>query len=893
MADVIGRGVIELSTDGQKLRGGVDEAKKSLNELGITAQNATKSASASIDRYVRSLGVAAVTSGQTARQQELLKLGLRGATDAQLKAADAALKLTEAHEKGVAIGERVRASFIAIGLAAGTGLIAAAAAFNQLVNGAGKFQDMAEKIGDSAENLASLAVAAKVGGIEMDAITAASVKLTKGLTGVDDETKAAGAAVTALGLDLANFKTLAPAAQFEAVAKALAGFEDGTQKTAVAVALFGKAGAEMLPFLKELGQGVGRQNILTSEQIRLADEYSDKQARNRALITANAQAIATEMLPAYNALTVAINDAIKGIAGINESQKGLGNSTGIQDFANGAVKAVAFAVDSIDGLIRVLQLAYIQIKLTASAAESIAAIARAANPVTGNIDFLTGKGSPVNNIKAARAQLIDDAKNAASEADKILQRPTLGRLLDNRLAELQRDRSIYDPGDKQTTRRTLNFSGAADKSKSGADTAAQEAKARLAADLADIISTSRVIENTFQNQEKVMEARRAAGLVEDREYYEEKRNFIELTSIAQESAIEAQIARLQKEVFTGKDAAKNEIDNAKEIAKAREKLNEIRQNGATGLQVLSIQEEAAAVKLKQSYLDAEAAAQSYLDTLIRANNLQLSGQGVGNKERERQSGRAQIEDRYSTQLQQLARDRREAELRGPLGTDAQKKYDDELDRIKRFSTLALQEYDRYYQARLNGEADWSVGAIEALRNYGDEARNVAKLTEDVFTGAFKKLEDSLTEFLTKGKTDWRSFADYAITELNRIAVKKALGELADQFSSGTGFIGKIASSVGLGSAAYEGVAGEAIAEALVGSFAAGTDYVPRTGLALVHQGERITPAAENKNWDTQQAPRPIAITISQSFAPGTDGRTVNQAAAETGRQVQRAVARFS
>ena len=36
-----------------------------------------------------------------------------------------------------------------------------------------------------------------------------------------------------------------------------------------------------------------------------------------------------------------------------------------------------------------------------------------------------------------------------------------------------------------------------------------------------------------------------------------------------------------------------------------------------------------------------------------------------------------------------------------------------------------------------------------------------------------------------------------------------------------------------------------IFSSFIGSFDSGTDYVPRTGLALVHQGEQIIPKVEN------------------------------------------------
>ena len=48
---------------------------------------------------------------------------------------------------------------------------------------------------------------------------------------------------------------------------------------------------------------------------------------------------------------------------------------------------------------------------------------------------------------------------------------------------------------------------------------------------------------------------------------------------------------------------------------------------------------------------------------------------------------------------------------------------------------------------------------------------------------------------------------------------------------------------------FGGAGAGASASGNLGVFAAGTDYVPRTGLALVHQGERITPAGQNGGGD--------------------------------------------
>ena len=72
---------------------------------------------------------------------------------------------------------------------------------------------------------------------------------------------------------------------------------------------------------------------------------------------------------------------------------------------------------------------------------------------------------------------------------------------------------------------------------------------------------------------------------------------------------------------------------------------------------------------------------------------------------------------------------------------------------------------------------------------------------------------------------------------------------------------------------------------LVGSFATGTDYVPRTGLALVHQGEKIIPAAQNTPGGG------MTNVFNFTLTAPTDRRTQEQVAAMVGIGIQRALAR--
>src|SRR5688572_18274942 len=193
----------------------------------------------------------------------------------------------------------------------------AAAAFLALERGAaaiGKFKDLGDVIGDTGQAVASLQSAADVSGTSLDTVTAASVRLTAALSKTDDESKGAGAALKALNLPLEEFKRLNPVQQIDAVSKALGGFEDGAEKTAVAVALFGKAGAQLLPFLRELNSQGGPRVIITQEQIDAADRFSDSVGLLKSQVRQLGQSVLADLLPPFQAFVDEISQADRALS---------------------------------------------------------------------------------------------------------------------------------------------------------------------------------------------------------------------------------------------------------------------------------------------------------------------------------------------------------------------------------------------------------------------------------------------------------------------------------------------------------------------------------------------------------------------------------------------------
>ncbi|RYF60112.1 MAG: hypothetical protein EOO27_07080 [Comamonadaceae bacterium] len=322
------------------------------------------------------------------------------------------------------------------------------------------------------------------------------------------------------------------------------------------------------------------------------------------------------------------------------------------------------------------------------------------------------------------------------------------------------------------------------KSKGSGNNAAQEAAAQLSADLAEITRQRDAFLNTYKNSEAVLQAMRSAGLTEEGEYFREKGVLMDKQTQAEVNALQKTIERLQQEQLSGKDA----INNLKQVENAQAELAKVRENSAAQSKIFSIEESAAYKNVAASILSARQAAQGLLDTMNQGFGRQLAGIGQGNKFREYQNGLQQIDEQFQRQRQDLQNIRAQAEMSGPLGPEAQKKFSESLALITEFHGESVDAYKGYYSQLEDAQKNWLNGATEALYNYRDEAMNVAKNTEEAFAGAFKGLEDQFTNLFTGKGFDAKKLLEDFQADITRNFVKENItGPLAGMLGDTLGF----------------------------------------------------------------------------------------------------------
>ena len=210
-------------------------------------------------------------------------------------------------------------------------------------------QQLSEQTGASTTALSGLAPVATISGTAMETIGTNLSKLSKALAGVDDEGADASKALQFLGVTAkdsgGNLRD--PAEVLNDVALKLAEFEDGAGKTALAMDLFGKSGASMLPFLKDLAENQNLNIRLTAQQIEEADKASKAMARMRAESSFVSQTLVTSAIPALSVLSEELKKILLGTDNAVTGISRLRDDGTLAKWAETSAYAIAVLVDSL------------------------------------------------------------------------------------------------------------------------------------------------------------------------------------------------------------------------------------------------------------------------------------------------------------------------------------------------------------------------------------------------------------------------------------------------------------------------------------------------------------------------------------------------------------------
>jgi hypothetical protein len=852
---------------------GMDKSERAIG--GVSA--ASKKAAKEIDDYIKKMQLQVQINGLSERQASLYTLAMKGATKEQLLAADAAIKLNEAYKDGVKLGEDIRKTVLAAGAALVGLSIGAVLGANKIAEQIAGYQDLAEKAGDTAEAIASLQQASTVSGVGLDAVVAASVKLTASLSKTDDESKSVGQAIKALGLEFDAFKALSPVEQIDAIAKALDGFQDGSEKTAIAVALLGKSGADILPFLNDLADGSERQIRLTADQIKAADDYTKATARLKAEFEGFLQQQTAALIPTLSQVQSLLAEVAK-------------NETVVQSVTGLLTTAIAGAVVVLQTLLVVgSDVAFVFVSVgreIGAVAAQMAALARL------DIKGFSAIGDAVKEDgKAARAELDAFQK-------RVMEIGTTTAAATSTVA---------------ATKPKLNISGLAKPAGGSKDDPTKKLLDNQLKELESYISAEK---DLMSSRQKFLDLFNSQGIVSVQDYYDQQRAILEEATQNQVKAYDQQIEALRKYQASSSKAT--------DRADAEGKINELiakqaklqRDSGASAIEMGIKQEQA--IKAYRAQLDEVNAKILELNgslgaaAAIRfdASNKQLralaeaSGDiaSVEQIDRLRAYSVAQADINKLQQdfslIQgdlQIAEERITiARERGTMGEIESLKASGEA----RKSAVALLERQLAAYESINAalRTPEQTQAIERLKVQLEGLQATVDPLADRFNTLFENsLGNAFGDFINGTKSAKDAFKDFASSVTNEI------GQLVGKQLAKQLFNSIFESSGSSGGASGFNIGGF-FASIFGGGRAAGGPVLPNTLYRVNERGPEMFEAANGNQFlmtgSTGGRVHPngsgggLTQNISFPVQGRVDRRTVDQAAAELRRQTNAAAVRF-
>jgi hypothetical protein len=248
-------------------------------------------------------------------------------------------------------------------LAAGTAIAAplaiAVKSFSSMGDAVAK---MSKRTGVAVETLSAWGFAAERAGADIAAVETGIKRMQRTINDSVTGNKAAADALAAVGLSARDLQGLAPEEQFRLLAASVNDIEDPTKKAALAMELFGRSGADLIPFFSEMkdgeaaarkfGRTISAMDARNAEAVN--DALGDLIGQVKALSFAAGAALAPEIKKVSEAMRESVQRAGEWVEKNKETIITVAKVAGGLLIAGAAFKGISLVIGGVAGTFKLV-----------------------------------------------------------------------------------------------------------------------------------------------------------------------------------------------------------------------------------------------------------------------------------------------------------------------------------------------------------------------------------------------------------------------------------------------------------------------------------------------------------------------------------------------------------